>query len=133
MTLGDAEMEFHDKDSFAASHALEGYEHLILMAMIGDESLFTASEGIERLWEISEPLLENPPPVEPYAVGSWGPPSVDKLIVPYRWHLPERQVKLTVTATTVTFCNRRPGAIRRSSGLHVPGSGDLFDPLMSPD
>jgi glucose-6-phosphate 1-dehydrogenase len=92
MTLGHAEMEFHDKDSFAASHALEGYEHLILMAMIGDESLFTASEGIERLWEISEPLLENPPPVEPYAVGSWGPPSVDKLIVPYRWHLPERQV-----------------------------------------
>jgi glucose-6-phosphate 1-dehydrogenase len=88
LTLGLADMAFHYKDSFAISHALEGYEHLILMAMIGDQSLFTRSDGIERLWEISEPLLENPPPVEPYAAGSWGPPSVDRLIAPYRWHLP---------------------------------------------
>jgi glucose-6-phosphate 1-dehydrogenase len=88
LSLGNAEMAFHYKDSFAASHALEGYEHLILMAMIGDQSLFTRSDGIERLWEISEPLLENPPPVEPYAAGSWGPESVSRLIAPYRWHLP---------------------------------------------
>jgi glucose-6-phosphate 1-dehydrogenase len=89
LTLGHAEMAFDYKDSFAASHALEGYEHLILLAMVGDQSLFTRSDGIERLWEVSEPLLENPPPVEPYAVGSWGPESVNKLIAPYRWHLPE--------------------------------------------
>jgi glucose-6-phosphate 1-dehydrogenase len=88
LSLGNAEMAFHYKDSFAASHALEGYEHLILMAMIGDQSLFTSSDGIERLWEISEPLLENPPPVEPYPVGSWGPESVKRLIAPYHWHLP---------------------------------------------
>jgi glucose-6-phosphate 1-dehydrogenase len=90
LSLGHAEMAFHYKDSFTMSHALEGYEHLILLAMIGDQALFTRSDGIERLWEISEPLLENPPPVEPYAQGSWGPPSVDKLIAPYRWRLPER-------------------------------------------
>jgi glucose-6-phosphate 1-dehydrogenase len=89
MTLGHSEMAFNYKDSFAASHALEGYEHLILLAMIGDQSLFTSADGIERLWEISEPLLENPAAVEPYAKRSWGPPSVDKLIAPYRWHLPE--------------------------------------------
>jgi glucose-6-phosphate 1-dehydrogenase len=88
LTLGNAEMAFYYKDSFAASHALEGYEHLILMAMIGDQSLFTSSDGIERLWEISEPLLQNPPPVEPYARGSWGPASVSRLIAPYHWHLP---------------------------------------------
>ncbi len=41
--------------------------------MLGDQSLFTSSDGIERLWEISEPLLQDPPPVEPYAPGSWGP------------------------------------------------------------
>jgi Glucose-6-phosphate 1-dehydrogenase len=63
-------MAFYYKDSFAASNALEGYERLILLAMVGDQSLFTRSDGIERLWEISEPLLENPPPVEPYPVGS---------------------------------------------------------------
>ena len=32
-----------------------------------------APTAIERLWEISAPLLDNPPPVEPYAPGSWGP------------------------------------------------------------
>ncbi|HLK72458.1 MAG TPA: glucose-6-phosphate dehydrogenase [Streptosporangiaceae bacterium] len=88
LTLGNAEMAFYYKDSFAASHALEGYEHLILLAMVGDQSLFTSSEGIERVWEISEPLLENPPPVEPYPVGSFGPESLKQLITPYHWHLP---------------------------------------------
>jgi glucose-6-phosphate 1-dehydrogenase len=88
LTLGNAEMAFYYKDSFAASNALEGYERLILLAMIGDQSLFTRSYGIERLWEISEPLLQNPPPVEPYAVGSYGPESVKQLIAPYHWHLP---------------------------------------------
>jgi glucose-6-phosphate 1-dehydrogenase len=88
LSLGNAEMAFYYKDSFAASHALEGYERLILLAMVGDQSLFTRSDGIERLWEISEPLLENPPPVEPYPVGSFGPESVKRLIAPYHWHLP---------------------------------------------
>jgi glucose-6-phosphate 1-dehydrogenase len=88
LSLGNAEMAFYYKDSFATSHALEGYEHLILMAMVGDQSLFTSSEGIERLWEISEPLLENPPPVEPYTKGSYGPESVKRLIAPFHWHLP---------------------------------------------
>jgi glucose-6-phosphate 1-dehydrogenase len=88
LTLGNAEMAFYYKDSFAESHALEGYEHLILMAMVGDQSLFTSTDGIERLWEISEPLLENPPPVEPYPVGSYGPESIKRLIAPYHWHLP---------------------------------------------
>ena len=90
LSLGNAEMAFHYKDSFVASHALEGYEHLILQAMVGDQSLFTRSDGIERLWEISEPLLENPPPVEPYPVGSYGPESIRRLIAPYHWHLPHR-------------------------------------------
>jgi glucose-6-phosphate 1-dehydrogenase len=88
LTLGNAEMAFYYKDSFAASYALEGYERLILLAMVGDQSLFTRSYGFERLWEISEPLLENPPPVEPYAVGSYGPDSVKRLVAPYHWHLP---------------------------------------------
>jgi glucose-6-phosphate 1-dehydrogenase len=88
LTLGNAEMAFYYKDSFAASHALEGYEHLILMAMVGDQSLFTSSAGIERLWEISQPLLDNPPPVEPYPQGSYGPDSLKRLIAPYHWHLP---------------------------------------------
>ena len=89
LSLGHSEMVFNYKDSFAIANALEGYERLILLAMIGDQSLFTRSDGVERVWEISTPLLENPPPVELYEPGSWGPASIDKLIAPYRWHLPD--------------------------------------------
>ena len=89
LSLGHAEMVFSYKDSFAIANALEGYERLILLAMIGDQSLFTGSDGIELLWGISTPLLENPPPAEPYEPGSWGPASVDELIAPFRWHLPD--------------------------------------------
>jgi glucose-6-phosphate 1-dehydrogenase len=90
MRLGEAEMAFHYADSFTRAHGLEGYERLILEAMLGDQSLFTRSDGIERLWEISAPLLDAPPPVEPYAPGSWGPESVRRLIAPHRWYLPDR-------------------------------------------
>jgi glucose-6-phosphate 1-dehydrogenase len=87
MTLGASVMSFRYADSFAQSNALEGYERLILLAMLGDMALFTSSDGIERVWEISEPLLTSPPPVEPYEPGAWGPASVDKLIGPYHWRL----------------------------------------------
>ena len=45
LTLGHATMMFSYKDSFAAANALEGYERLILLAMVGDQSLFTRSTG----------------------------------------------------------------------------------------
>jgi glucose-6-phosphate 1-dehydrogenase len=89
MSLGAAEMTFRYADSFPAAHGLEGYERLLLDAMRGDRTLFTSADGIERLWEISAPLLDDPPPVQPYAPGSWGPqPALDRLAAPYRWHLP---------------------------------------------
>jgi glucose-6-phosphate 1-dehydrogenase len=87
MTLGTMQMAFKYEDSFAAANALEGYERLILLAMLGDQSLFTRADGIERVWEISQPLLDNPPPVQPYAPGTWGPATVDKLIAPDHWYL----------------------------------------------
>ena len=89
MRLGEAKMVFRYEDSFSAKNALEGYERLILDAMLGDQSLFTSASQVERLWEISTPLLENPPAVEPYAPGSWGPSSIAKLVAPHRWYLPE--------------------------------------------
>jgi glucose-6-phosphate 1-dehydrogenase len=89
MILGHARMTFDYKESFVTANALKGYERLILLAMLGDQTLFTRADGVERVWEVSAPLLENPPPAEPYARGSWGPDSVNRLIAPYRWHLPE--------------------------------------------
>jgi glucose-6-phosphate 1-dehydrogenase len=87
MALGGTSMNFRYDTSFAQANALEGYELLILLAMLGDRSLFTRADGIERVWEVSEPLLNSPPPVELYQPRSWGPPSVEKLIAPFRWHL----------------------------------------------
>jgi glucose-6-phosphate 1-dehydrogenase len=54
-----------------------------------DVRLFTSANQVERLWEISAPLLEHPPPVEPYAPGSWTPPSIDTVDAPHRCHLPK--------------------------------------------
>lgn len=88
MRLREAEMTFHYDDSFRTDNNLEAYEHLILEAMHGNQALFTRSDGIERLWEVAAPLLEEPPPVEPYWRGSWGPESINRLVAPYRWHLP---------------------------------------------
>ena len=87
MTLGATSMSFHYADSFAQANALEGYERLILLAMLGDQSLFTSADGIERVWEVSVPLLTAPPPVEPYEPGTWGPDGLQKLIAPNHWYL----------------------------------------------
>ena len=57
-------------------------------AMAGDHTLFTSGRNIERLWEVSEPLLRDPPAVKPYAQGSWGPTEVGRLIAPNSWRLP---------------------------------------------
>jgi glucose-6-phosphate 1-dehydrogenase len=37
---------------------------------------------------VSTPLLDDPPPVEPYAKGGWGPPAISDLIAPRNWRLP---------------------------------------------
>jgi glucose-6-phosphate 1-dehydrogenase len=88
MTLGPASLTFSYGDSFTVANELEGYERLLHDAMLGDHMLFTRADGIERLWEISTPLLERPPEPQAYAPGSWGPRAVDRLVAPHRWHLP---------------------------------------------
>jgi glucose-6-phosphate 1-dehydrogenase len=89
LQLGEAHMDFDYARAFGGpAHALEAYERLIHDVMIGDHTLFTTADGIERLWAISEPVLENPSPVLPYEKGSWGPAAIDDLIAPRRWHLP---------------------------------------------
>ncbi|MFF4224999.1 glucose-6-phosphate dehydrogenase [Streptomyces abikoensis] len=89
MRLGPARMTFRYADSVRRRSGLEGYERLILDAMLGDQALFTRSDGIERLWEVSAPLLESPGEVLPYPPGSWGPDAARDLIAPHRWYLPD--------------------------------------------
>ena len=89
MELGPARMAFRYEDSFCAENQLEAYERLIHDAMIGDATLFTRAAGIERLWQVSAPALDDPAPVIAYPQGSWGPEEADRLIAPDRWRLPE--------------------------------------------
>ena len=88
MKLDKLSMQFSTQETERASDVLEAYERLILDAMRDDHTLFTTAEGIESLWERSEPLLQNPPPVKPYAPGSWGPNAVHQMIAPHAWRLP---------------------------------------------
>ncbi len=66
MRLDKLSLQFAMHDTGLVGDVLEAYERLILDAMRGDHTLFTTAEGIERLWEVSVPLLEAPPPVRLY-------------------------------------------------------------------
>ncbi len=65
------------------------YEVLLHAALNGDSKRFTRQDGVEECWRVMAPLLEHPPPVHPYAKGSWGPEAADKVPAGYgRWHEP---------------------------------------------
>jgi glucose-6-phosphate 1-dehydrogenase len=56
------------------------YEVLLHAAMLGQSTRFTRQDGVEETWRIMQPLLDAPPPVHPYAPGSWGPKEADALV-----------------------------------------------------
>ena len=65
------------------------YEVLLLDAMHGDSARFTRQDGVEETWRIFEPLIDDPPPVHPYAPGSWGPAEGDRLLSGFgKWRGP---------------------------------------------
>ncbi|MGO7815388.1 glucose-6-phosphate dehydrogenase, partial [Rhizobium ruizarguesonis] len=55
--LDKLSLQFAMSETGLICEVLEAYERLILDAMRGDHPLFTPAEGIERLWEVSQPLL----------------------------------------------------------------------------
>ncbi|HEY4354284.1 MAG TPA: glucose-6-phosphate dehydrogenase [Acidobacteriaceae bacterium] len=78
------EMHFSYADAFGKSSA-NGYERLLLDAMLGDGTLFAERGGVEATWALMTPILEawekNPDPTFPnYAAGSGGPESADELL-----------------------------------------------------
>jgi glucose-6-phosphate 1-dehydrogenase len=88
MKLDKLSLQFALHETGRADDILEAYERLVYDAMVGDHTLFTTAEGIERLWEVSTPLLDDPPPVRAYPPGSWGPNAIHQLIAPNTWRLP---------------------------------------------
>jgi len=78
----DPEPEQVDLDMEFAAQGGEGptpYEVLLHAAMQGDSGRFTRQDSVEEAWRVLQPLLDSPPPVLPYAPGSWGPAEADQL------------------------------------------------------
>jgi glucose-6-phosphate 1-dehydrogenase len=73
--------------SLSGADPLPPYVRLIHDVLLGDRSLFTRPDGLAAVWEVAEPLLSGPPPVSPYAPGSWGPAKAAELIDPGQWLL----------------------------------------------
>ena len=67
----------------------EPYERLFWDVLQGEARLFVREDSEEETWRIVQPLLDAPPPVEPYACGSWGPATANALVVGHpRWRAP---------------------------------------------
>ena len=56
------------------------YEVLLHAAMVGEMTRFTRQDAVEETWRVMQPLLDAPPPVHPYAPGSWGPKEAEALV-----------------------------------------------------
>ena len=83
--LGRVTMDF-DYDTEFHSPLIDAYELLLLGAMEGDHTLFLRQDGVERAWELLEPVLDVPGEVHVYPRGGWGPAEADALIAPRKWH-----------------------------------------------
>jgi glucose-6-phosphate 1-dehydrogenase len=84
LQIRNVNMDFRYGSSFAVDSP-DAYETLLLDAMIGDASLFTRDDEVERAWEILQPMLdawgsEAGGPLHFYAAGTWGPPAADELL-----------------------------------------------------
>jgi glucose-6-phosphate 1-dehydrogenase len=65
------------------------YEVLLHAALIGDAKRFSRQDLVEQCWRVMQPLIENPPPVYPYAKGTWGPVEGDEPLRGFGcWHHP---------------------------------------------
>ena len=85
-------MNFSYAEAFGKSSA-NGYERLLLDAMLGDGTLFAERDGVEATWALMTPILEawaakKPEEFPNYAAGSWGPSCADALVKQdgRRWH-----------------------------------------------
>ena len=67
-------MEFDYAEDFPRQEIADSYELLLLEAMRGDHSLFIRQDGVERAWEILQPVARSPVPDPPRTSGGRGVP-----------------------------------------------------------
>src|SRR5277367_5000474 len=85
-------MDFQYASAFGVNSA-NGYERLLLDAMLGDQTLFAHRDGVEATWSLYTPVLQawaksKPKDFPNYTSGSWGPKAADGLLGRdgRRWH-----------------------------------------------
>ncbi|MER3396643.1 MAG: glucose-6-phosphate dehydrogenase [Acidimicrobiia bacterium] len=71
------EFQFHSE--FGEEHESE-YELLLGDAIEGEHTLFAQQSTIEESWRIFDRVVHNPPPLEFYEPGTWGPREADEII-----------------------------------------------------
>jgi glucose-6-phosphate 1-dehydrogenase len=65
------------------------YEVLLHAALVGETIRFTRQDCVEETWRVMQPLLDSPPPIHPYAPGTWGPEAAEMLVAGHgRWRDP---------------------------------------------
>jgi glucose-6-phosphate 1-dehydrogenase len=84
MTISKVNMDFSYAEAFGKSSA-NGYERLLLDAMLGDATLFAHRDGVEATWALMTPILEAwaKDPIRDlpnYAAGTWGPATADAML-----------------------------------------------------
>ena len=84
MSVCPVNMDFNYANAFGTSSA-NGYERLLLDAMLGDQTLFAHRDGLETTWALYTPILEEWASKETevfpnYFAGSWGPDCSDRLL-----------------------------------------------------
>jgi glucose-6-phosphate 1-dehydrogenase len=84
MDVCPVNMDFDYAAAFGKSSA-NGYERLLLDALLGDQTLFSHRDGVETTWALYTPILQawagKTPEVFPnYFAGTWGPECSDRLL-----------------------------------------------------
>ncbi len=65
------------------------YERLLGDALAGIPDQFSREDMVEETWRIVQPILDDPPEVEPYEAGHWGPEGASHLTTGYGgWRRP---------------------------------------------
>ena len=85
MTVCPVNMDFSYASAFGTNTA-NGYERLLLDAMLGDATLFAHRDGVEATWALFTPVLETWAAAKPmdfpnYASGAWGPKQAADLLL----------------------------------------------------
>ncbi|HET9106444.1 MAG TPA: glucose-6-phosphate dehydrogenase [Steroidobacteraceae bacterium] len=85
-------MEGREVELFVAQHeadAMDAYERLIGVALIGDTSHFAREDEVEAAWAIVDPVLTGGDAPYPYTCGTWGPREAERLLEgSCTWHNP---------------------------------------------